>query len=296
MMKKVMILIVCLFSLSCSKSVTVENANSGGSQSGSAPLAPVAGSSSGSPVTFNLVQPVGQKSNYASQMTMNMNMDAPGSPQGSMQMTMNMGMDMETEVTAVNPDGTWTVESKLSNVKMDAQANGQPVPIPNQTQALEGRSYTATYDKTGKVVSISGVGSTQAEQQIKQMVEQMSPTEFLPKGPVKVGDTWPINFDMPMSNPGSGQAQSVIARGTGKLVEVTGGQAKLDYDLTIEIGGSQMTGSGTGKSSLTYDLDKARMVSNKMNMNFDMSGSVPAGGGTQQFKAKVNMDMQMGLK
>jgi hypothetical protein len=302
-MKKVLIICICLFSISCTKGGTSEgessNSNAGAGQAlatdGASPLAGRGAPQPTGPITFNLVQPVGQKSDYESNVVMKMRMDNPAPNQPPLDFVVNLGMNLQTEVTAANPDGTWTVANRVSNLKQDATMNGRPMPIPGQASGVEGKTYQATFDKDGKLIGVTGLGDSQAEQSAGQIIQQMNPAQFLPDHPVQVGDTWPINFDMPMANAGAGPAQSIVVKGTGKLTGVINGQAKIDYDLAIEMGG-QFSATGSGKSNMTYDLERARMSSYMMRFNMEMAGSAPAGGNTQQVKGNVNMVMQMGLR
>lgn len=289
-MKKFLVLALCLFALACSNTgVQPGNSNGSAQPSSSSPAQPTA-TSSGEAITFSIVQPVGQKSLYDMKTSFQVDAEnpAPGQPTGSV--VGNMGMNLETDVIESTPDGTWTVKSKISNVKMDMTVDGRTLPTPPQaTGGVEGQTYTVTYDKNGKVVKFDGATGSAPEENMKEMLERINPTDMLPPGPVRVGDSWPITVKMPMPASG-GPAQSFDTSGTGRLTGVSNGQATLEYDLTINMSG-QVNGTGTGKSTMLYDLQKSRMITSVMDMNVDLSGQQ----GNQTMKARMNMKMSYDL-
>ena len=293
-MKKVSVVLLCLFAFSCASPGVSNNNSQTNTPSGGSTT--TAGTSTGDgPVTFSLVQPLGQKSSYETKMILTMDAQAPPGVQGpqTMSIVANMNMGMDTEVTATNPDGTWTVATKISNMKMDGTMNGTPLPLPPQAANMPDQSYVVTYDKNGKVVSMSGGTNPQSEQQVKDMLQNMNPSAMLPPNPVKVGDTWPISMDMAAPGP-TGQGQKMQMKGTGRLTEIKNQEAKLDYDLTIQMEGEQVNATGKGNSTVLYDLGKSRVVSSLMDMKID-DLSLSTGRG-QSVKSNMTMKMQMDLK
>lgn len=284
-MKKFLVIVLCSLALSCSN-----KGNEAGNSNSATQATTPAATPTGEAVTFSIVQPVGQKSLYDMKTTFKVDAEnpTPGQPTGSV--VGNMGMNLETDVVESNPDGTWTVRSKISNVKMDMSVDGRAMPTPpGATGDVEGQAFTVTYDKNGKVVKFDGDAGGPSADSMKEMLERLNPTDMLPPGPVRVGDSWPIAVKMPM--PGSGgPAQSFDTSGTGRLTNVTNGEATLEYDLLINMSG-QVTGTGTGKSIMKYDLNKSRMINSRMDMNVDLSGQQ----GGQSMKAKMNMNMTYDL-
>jgi hypothetical protein len=288
-MKKFLVIVLCLFTLSCSKTSDQPGNSNSGAQSSSPTTAQPTSTPSGDAITFSIVQPVGQKSLYDMKTTFKVDAEnpPPGQPAGSV---VNMGMNLETDVIESNPDGTWTVKSKISNVKMDMSVDGRTMPTPpGATGGVEGQTYTVTYDKNGKVVKFDGAAGNQSSENMKEMLEQINPTDMLPPGPVRVGDSWPITLKMPMPA-SAGPAQSFDTSGTGRLTGVNNGQATLEYDLKMNINGP-VNGTGTGKSTMLYDLQKSRMITSVMDMNVDLSGQQ----GNQTMKARMNMKMTYDL-
>ncbi|HXG93429.1 MAG TPA: hypothetical protein VNN73_13865 [Blastocatellia bacterium] len=298
-----LILSLCLLAVSCAKtSVGESSAKTGESNANKSEEAKSEESAStiadsltptpaptGEPVTFNFVPSKGLKSSYETRMTLRVNVDTPPS-----NIVASMGGNLDTEVTASNADGSWTVQNRIGQMRIEATMNGNPLPVPPQTQGIAGKSFAVTYDKTGKIIRTTGIGSSQAEQSVAQIMEQINPTEMFPKRPVRVGESWPVNFEMAIpSQPGT-PSMTIKAKGTGKLVEVVGSQAALDYDLALDLLGGPFSASGAGKSTLKYDMEKARLVSNRMDMTFNLSGQAPSAPG-QQMKATMNLNANIDL-
>ena len=103
---------------------------------------------------------------------------------------------------------------------------------------------------------------------LSQLMGQLSPTMQLPSQPVRVGDSWPFEIVTPIAS--QGMKFNQVLKGTGTLKEVTGGQALIEFDYTIDMamtdpGESRMTmtGRGKGKATARYEIEKARFAMNR---------------------------------
>lgn len=269
-MKKISLLAVCLFALSC-----------GGYQG---------------EVTFKIAQPLGQKSVYAITNNLNMEIESPQLPGGSQKAVALLKATLETEVTANQPDGRWTLESRFGSVEM--QVDGQT--INDAKSLLENRTFSISMGKDGKVLDVSGVENLMPGMDLKQMMGQMNPAMMLPGKPVKVGESWPIEISSPLQVQGAIFQQKLT--GTGTLKDVDDGQALIEITYKMEMSlieagdeGMNMTGTGTGKSSLAYDLETARFTSNKTETTIESIGREAGANRPPTSRSVIKSSMEVSL-
>jgi hypothetical protein len=242
-------------------------------------------------VTFNRVQPLGQKSVYKMQNTMKSEASSLSIDRGSRTSEVNMSAVLETDVTSSQPDGSWTITNKISQV--ETKVNGKDEP--EASRLLSDKPFSFTMDQDGKIVKVTGAEDLTQGINIEQMFSQLSPTSMLPNKPVKVGDSWP--FEINSSDPG-GNAQTMT--GVGTLRALNGDEATLDFDFIIRItmaAAPQMNLSGNGKGQTTaiYDTDKARFISNKSDVSIETTGKVSFGEKSEAIKNSLSTSMQIEL-
>jgi Family of unknown function (DUF6263) len=246
-------------------------------------------------ITFKLVQPPGQKSVYSLKSDMKVDAQSLDNDRGTQGSEVSLTGVLETEATGGQTDGRWALTSKFAN--LDMSVNQQQAS--DMTADLVGRPFTVTFDKDGKVLEVSGMEDAMPGM-LNQMMSQLSPTSHLPNRSVQVGESWPIEMVTPIEAEGAKFDQ--ILKGTGTLKEVTDGQALIEFDYTLEMsttdpGPSQMTmtGRGSGKATTRYDIEKARFVSNRTDMNLATSGTITMGTRKEQVKNNIVSSMQMDL-
>jgi hypothetical protein len=270
--KRIVVFTVCLLALSCK----------GGQQ--------------GDAITFKLAQPTGQKSVYSLRSDMRVDAASVEQDRGSQSSEVALTGMIETEVTSSQPDGKWTLAMKFTDLDMTVNQEN----LAEITGDLVGKSFDVTMDKDGKVLAVSGIEEAVPGMDLKQLMSQLSPTMQLPNRPVRVGESWPIEIVTPIDAQGAKLNQ--VLKGTGTLKEVTDGQALIEFDYTIDTamtdpGSTQMSmsGKGTGKATTRYDLERARFVTNRTDMNMETSGRVNAGGRSEQVRNSFVSSMQMDL-
>ncbi|HEV8486379.1 MAG TPA: hypothetical protein VGV87_22740 [Blastocatellia bacterium] len=242
-------------------------------------------------VTFKRAQPLGQKSSYE----MKNNVRARPSPE-SAPMDLTMDAKIETEVTSAQPNGNWTLATRL--VSIDLKINGESQPA--EAMPLAGKAFSMVMDRDGKVVETTGTENLLPGVDFKQIATQMNPAALLPSRPVRVGETWPIETSDDIKLPGGAVHQTT--KGNGTLRSVNGGQALVDFDLDFAmsmVGGSDaitLSGSGKGKASMTYDLEKARAITNKSDITMEVAlAEIMTGGRRHDTKSSVSTSMQVDL-
>ncbi len=163
-----------------------------------------------------------------------------GGPNGG-NMTMNMPMSM-TALDVKNGITTLKVTSGPSKMM------GQEMPKSEQTVKVDSR---------GRVI---GGGTSMS-----------SMTGAMPEKPVKIGQVWTQDVDMPMGATGS----AMKMKGTYKLISVTGNVATMSASVVGGQSGMKMTGSGT----MRMRIADGSLDGGILNMVMDMDG--PSGGKTK---------------
>jgi hypothetical protein len=242
-------------------------------------------------VTFNRVQPLGQKSVYKMQNNMKSEASSLSIDRGSRTSEVNMSAVLETDVTSSQPDGNWTITNKISQV--ETKVNGKDEP--EASRLLSDKPFSFTMDQEGKIVKVTGAENLTQGINIEQMFSQLSPTSMLPNKPVKVGDSWP--FEITSTDP-SGNAQTMT--GIGTLRALNGDEATLDFDFIIRLTMTadpqmNLSGNGKGKTTAVYDTDKARFISNKSDVSIETTGKVSFGEKSEAIKNSLSTSMQIEL-
>jgi hypothetical protein len=224
-------------------------------------------------VTFKLTRPRGQHANYSMKYDIKQE-EIWLDPADNAVNTEAWNALVETEVTEQRPDGSWTLLSRFTKVAVtsdgesDEETNG----------AWTGITFTTAKDKDGRILDVPETNDA-FNNDFKQRMILMDPTMMLPTGPVKVGDSWPIDVTHTIQNGDAPVVQTL--RGTGTLKEANAGKAALDFVFTSEI---TMTGPeadegaevwiGDCTASAIFDLEKARFTSNKIDMTIETPGEV----------------------
>jgi hypothetical protein len=292
LIRKTLVILACAFAIACANDAD-HPANSNASTSAGGQEARQAATpeaqpqaATGGDVVFNFVQPLGQKSIYS------MVVDTSAineSPAGEQSVSFKLSSDFATEVTATNPDGTWSVKNTFTNVAVDAIHNGTQVPFP--TTMIEGKSFTTTMDRSGQIVK-----TTQSDLaggvNLDQVFSQMNVSAMLPKKPVRVGDSWPFEMRQEVPDP-TGGASSQIISGTGRLTGVSNNQAQVEYQFSVRIAGT-VEGSGPGRGTLSYDLGRARVVSSRSDL--EVSGEMRLPNSNRPVKSTTKVSTEMRLR
>ena len=240
-------------------------------------------------ITFKRAQPLGQKSAYKMK---NIVRTQPSPESAAMDLTMDA--KIETEVTSAQPNGNWTLSTRI--VSIDVEVNGESEP-PEQAP-LAGKSFSVVMDRDGKVVETAGTEDLVPGMDLTQIATQVNPAAMLPARPVRVGESWAIDTsnDIQMT---TGLVHQTIT-GTGTLRSVNAGKALVDFDLdfVMSMAGApkmSLSGSGKGKASMTYDLDKARAISNKNDITMEVVAEIRAGSQNHHTKSSISTSAQIDL-
>jgi hypothetical protein len=240
-------------------------------------------------ITFKRAQPLGQKSSYAMKNTVR---TRPSPESAAMDLTMDA--KIETEVTSAQANGNWTLTTRLASV--DLKVNGESQPA--EQVPLAGKSFSLVMDRDGKVVETAGTEELLPGLDLKQMATQMNPAAMLPTTSVRVGDSWPIDTSNDIQMAGSTMHQTI--KGAGTLKSLNAGQAHVDFDLdfAMSMAGSatmSLSGSGKGKASMTYDIEKARAISNKSDITMEVAAEIRSGSKSHHSKSSMSTSVQIDL-
>ena len=242
-------------------------------------------------VTFNRVQPLGQKSVYKMQNNVKAEVMSLVIDRGTRVSEIDMSAVLETNVTDSQPNGNWTLTNKISQVV--TKVNGEDKP--EVGGLLADKPFSIVYDQEGKVVKITGTESIGQGMNIEKIFSQLSPTGMLPNKHVKVGESWP--FEITSKEQG---ASTQTLKGVGTLVALNGDEAVMEFDFIVQISveGDQsmnLSGTGKGKTTAVYDTDKARFISNKSDVTIETTGKVAVGEKSEPIKNTLTTSMQIDL-
>lgn len=246
-------------------------------------------------ITFKLVQPLGQKSVYSlkSQGDVSRGRGGEEDVEGA-EFSMDATLDME--VTSSEPDGRWSLTGKFTNVSM--ALNGQS--FPDMARQLADQDFTVNYDKDGKVEKITGLEGIEGAVNMQQMAAQMNPTNIFPKTPVKVGDSWPVEFTE--TSVVDGDVVMEATKGTGTLKNASNGQATIEYDLDKRMNASSskgqssgMNGAGKVNTTIVFDLGKSRISSSRSQMRFEATAEEKVGAKTETIQSVFTNQMNIDL-
>jgi hypothetical protein len=127
------------------------------------------------------------------------------------------------------------------------------------------------------------------------MMKTMASQNMVPDRKVKVGETFSI--DTPMELPMGPMVMNMNTKTTYKLTKVEGKKAYFDLNLVInmssQIEGQEMKGSGTGTGTLVYDIDHnfftQQNLKSNMKMDMEMQGMKMNIGVNQDMKTNVEI-------
>lgn len=125
----------------------------------------------------------------------------------------------------------------------------------------------------------------------------------LPEQPVKPGDTWEANYEVPLPKIGSAQGKRMYKfeafdqvgdRKTARILVST----ELNYDLDVEANEAKVTGTmkSTGSSgTLQFDIERGEVVSLEVNSKIAGDMTITAGGNTIPLKQDQTQTLKMEL-
>jgi len=277
---------LCLVLPGCSK-----KDNGGSTSTGTGPA-----------VDLKLKWTVGKK--YLEHMEMNQDnkMNAAGRP---MEQTMTMGSDYSISAQKELPGGGCQLDMEFVGQKIQSAMGGQTMasfdsstdpandgknPIAPMFRKIIGLHVQYETDASGHVQKVDGVdelvermgGNTPQGAMVKSMLNEQTLKQYadfgrgLPDHPVRTGDTWPMNVEIPM-----GQIGTLVINLT---YTFTGWDdhdgrkcAKLDYSGTVK--------SKPGAAPATFALDSGKMTGTTW---FDSdAGVVVENTSTQNMNMKV---------
>jgi hypothetical protein len=240
-------------------------------------------------VTINRVQPLGQKSVYKMRNNMKSEAMSLSVDRGTRSSEMNMSAVLESEVTATHPDGTWTVTNKITQVEMKVDGKDEP----GANALLTDKVFAVTMDRDGKVVKVTG--DLLQGMAVEHMFSQLSPTTMLPDKNIKAGESWPFEITTTLQ----GNLKQTM-KGAGRCIAVSGDEATMEFDYIIQLSkeGDQnlnFTGTGNGKTTVVYDPDKARFISNKSDVTLETAGRLNLGDKSEAVKNTLSTSLQVEL-
>lgn len=223
-------------------------------------------------------------------------------------------------------------ENKLLKVTMDVPQLGEYVfdstKEERDTGSLLGGAVTPLYDRlSGAIVTytISPLGKITKLEGYKELVAdllqnnpiasqfaaggtddaarlEMSETRpELPENPVKPGDTWEANYEVPLPKIGSAQGKKVYTFeafdqvGDTKTARIRV-SSELNYDIDLEVNEAKVTGnmkSNDSSGTLQFDIERGEIVS--LDVKYTITGdmTVTAGGNTIPLKQDQTQNLKM---
>jgi hypothetical protein len=224
-------------------------------------------------VSFNLTRPLGQHSTYSMKYDIKEE-DIYEDPADNAVNEEVWNATVETEVTEQRPDGSWALLTRFT--KVDVKSDGESDEETNRSWT--GVTLSTNRDKEGRLLDALEA-SDELNNDFRQRMILMDPTMMMPAGPVKVGASWPIYVTHTIQKGDAPVVQTL--RGTGTLKEIQAGRAVLDFVFTSEISMASPEADeeaevwiGDCTSTATYDLEKARFTTNRIEMAIETPGDV----------------------
>ncbi|HEX5734794.1 MAG TPA: hypothetical protein VF131_18320 [Blastocatellia bacterium] len=224
-------------------------------------------------VRFNLTRPLGQHSTYSMKYDIKEE-DIYEDPANNAVNEEVWNAVIETEVTEQRPDGSWTLLTRFT--KVDVRSDGESDEETNRSWT--GVTLSTNRDKEGRLLSALEA-SDELNNDFRQRMILMDPTMMMPASPVKVGASWPIYVTHTIQKGDAPVVQTL--RGTGTLKEINAGRAVLDFVFTSEISMASPEADeetevwiGDCTSTATYDMEKSRFTTNRIEMTIETPGDV----------------------
>lgn len=179
--------------------------------------------------------------------------------------TMSIEMDKDSEAAAMMPNG--------ATLKGTIKQSGTP--------EFEG---------------IDAPGMPEEQKTAMMATMKALATQFIvPARKVKVGESFVI--DTPMDVPAGPMTMKMNTKTTYKLIKVEGKKAFFDLvsviDITANMDGEDMKGTGSGTGSIVYDIDNNFFTEQNMKtttkMDFKVQGMEMSMSSTQDVKTKVDI-------
>jgi hypothetical protein len=167
----------------------------------------------------------------------------------------SQSVDLNLNLKTEKADKGTKVTMKLTDVKLTLPEGVQlPMSAEDLTKSIESVTTTATYDESGKSTDLKIEGDDMA----RMMTSSMNATRMgfmgiqYPASPLKVGDTWSVDYDLTnILNAGgsdSPKKQSITVNYT--LTKIDGAVATVDGKIK-----GKVESSGPNGMAITIDMD-----------------------------------------
>lgn len=316
-------LIACVCASGCSKkNSTTSTGTSPGSTGGSTAVQ----TEPSGPVTMKLNWQVGKVYDEQVSMSQASRIQIPGVPQ-PMEQTMTMDQGFSVSALNATPDGGKELELKFVSQKIKSRMNTNVIlafdsskdpsedgnnPAAPLFRKMMGAHLKYLLDADGKVVKIEGldeflsqvsggnaqslaiVKSFMSEDTLKQMIAR---EQGLPKKPVKVGDSWPVDLDVAAGPMGSLHMKMMY---TFKGWEEHDGKKCALLDFT----GTMSSKPTTNKNGMSLSIDNGELSGKswfnpevgmimETTMDQNMNLKITAQGKTMNSEMKQNVDTKI---
>jgi len=238
---------------------------------------------------------------------------------------MGQEISMDMKMTAVNSvtvkkkndDGSVVLEQKIEAMKGDMSGPMGDMSLEDQFKGLIGAAYTVTLAPNSDVTKVEGLKELMEKVGgdnpiVAQMMNNMMKEDnlkrqlaasfsFLPKKPVKVGDSWDLKTGVPLGPLGDFKVEQTFTyRGMdkvdGKDVAKIDSTAKLTYTpskeknpaMPIEVTKADFKSTDM-KGTYYFDPAAGRLVKNEVKMRFAGSMTMSAAGNEMQMEMDQNM-------
>lgn len=213
------------------------------------------------------------------EFSISMNGGAPAGGPGGAQLVTKSVLGYTQSNGRLDDQGRMESRLTIDRIEADQTLNGKPN-TPGNMDQLVGRSLTAVFDRTGKLVDITVPKELQqASGMLKQLVAgAYGASNFLPDSTMALGDTATVPSDIPLRLPGSTATAPYRTRTIVKLraVDTRGSDriARLEQRIESAEENAQLNVNGAG--TIDVNLDRGFVTASEIEWTF--TGAIPATG------------------
>ena len=278
-------------------------------------------------VDLKLKWPVGTRLVYRTEMKQNTEMQPPGAPQKMKQET-NMTQEFAITSLKERDNGGRELEMEILSQKMEMKVNGNAMmtfdtkspgtssnPSLGALSKLVGVKLKYFTNADGSVEKMEGVDAllssagAGATPQVLEMIKSMlgdkkmnqlaSFSNQLPGKPVKIGESWDKEVELPMGPMGTFTIkQNIKFSGWDKhgsdrcaLLETTGGMSSKPADKPGPMGMSMTFESGKMTGKTWFDVTQGRALETLVHQEFTIKMEMPNPQGADKEGIKMSMPM-----
>lgn len=230
--------------------------------------------------------------------------------------------DARTSVTSIGDGGTASLEYEIQKIKVSGSMMGQAIHYDSEKKSDDGDAVTRAMTQAWKDMvhkpfraKVDAKGRISYENlpggnQMFDMGGIQGMKVFLPKGKVKIGDTWSDEMDIPIPNVPNSKMKLKVSQKLEKIDIVNGkkcaviGTDKIEMSLSGDTGegeapmGMKMDihGDGNLKGYVSLEDGSFLKTTGKMDITMNMGMEDPDSGESHSFDMIMTMEMDQSRK